>query len=404
MKRIFNLLLTNLVMGKRRDAVHLNKLVKTKKNFNIFKYLALFLVLVLVVVIMGVIFLVNENNYVNAEFDAFKIRTNGEILNLQNNILVLNSENNSLSSNLDNLGDDFDKLQTSTRDLNLNYSVLKDEAENTIEKITNYEKELQDSMQWFGTNAILSSKQNRLLTILKANCKKRLNDTCKINLGCVFLINSEFENFKYINDEITSNEIDKLQSIEEFISNKGGDCEDYSLLFKAEFNSLIKSCEKDNLKINLVAWEEFDSSKRLWLNNSQTWYFENARAVNIENNFPNIVCGNMFDLQSKKINGHCVIAFTKNKIESISDLNLLSNAPLVEPQSGKYMGKINSTSNIFLINDNYSNIDSYINTVITDDDFFLFSRIENSWQNYGKFATELLEKQESLENLIKDAN
>jgi hypothetical protein len=391
------------------NQVQVNKTNVKKPNSSVFKISIIFLVLILIILVIGVIFLVNENNNLQDEFNLFKTNSNLEISNLTNSINILNNENNSLKSNLFNLGNDFNELKNSNDYLNQEYVVLKNEANQTIQKINNYEKELQDSMDWFGANATLSEKQKNLLLQLKSNCRTKTSKSCEINLGCIFLINSEFQNYKYIDDEVTSNEIDKLQSIEEFVSNKGGDCEDYSLFFKAEFNSLVNECRDNNLEIKLIAWEDFKTTSKLWLNNSKTWYFDNAKVVDIENSFANIVCGNMYDPNSERVNGHCVIAFTKNKINSILDLGLLNEAVLVEPQSGKYLGVVNTTSNIFLVTNNYflnnSYINtSYINTIITDNDFFLFSEVENVWQSYGGFAKELQEKQVLLKNLILGTN
>ncbi len=393
----------------RPNKIQENRVHFRKTNFNIFKISIILLVLVLIILVIGIVILVNENDNLQNEFNNFKTNSNLEISNLTNSINILNSENNSLKSSLLDLGNDFNKLKNSNDYLNQEYVVLKDEANQTIQKINDYEKELQDSMDWFGTNATLPVKQKNLLLQLKSNCRKKTSKNCEINLGCIFLINSEFQNYKYINDEITSKEVDKLQSIEEFVSNRGGDCEDYSLFFKAEFNSLVNECRDNDLEIKLTAWEDFKTTSKLWLNNSKTWYFENAKAVDIENNFVSIVCGNMFDLQSGQTNGHCILAFTKNKINSILDLDLLNEAMLVEPQSGKYLGNINSTSNIFLVTNNYFvnksyTNNSYIDTIITDNDFFLFSKIENTWQSYGEFAKELQEKQVLLKNLISSTN
>jgi hypothetical protein len=396
-------------MEKEKTSVSLNKTPVRQTNFNIFKISIILLVLILIILIIGVVVLVNENDNLQNEFNNFKTNSNLEISNLTNSINILNNENNSLKSNLFDLGNDFNQLKNSNNSLSQEYVMLKDEANQTIQKISNYEKELQDSMDWFGTNSILPVKQKNLLLQLKSNCRTKTNASCEINLGCIFLINSEFQNYKYLNDEITSNEVDKLQSIEEFVNNKGGDCEDYSLFFKAEFNSLINECRDNNLEIKLTAWEDFKTTNKLWLNNSKTWYFENAKAVDIENNFASIVCGNMFDLQSGKTNGHCILAFTKNKINSVLDLDFLNEAILVEPQSGKYLGVINTTSNIFLVTNNFFVNKSYINTsyidtIIIDNDFFLFSKIENAWQSYGGFAKELQEKQILLKNLISSTN
>ncbi len=361
-------------------------------------------VIIIIFLLINIFFVSQQKELLEKNFSEYQSKTSQEINffekeinSLEKNIFELENEKNILQLNLEQLTINYNDLEITKNQLNQDYFLLKEEVDSTIQKIDSYEKEIQDSMEWFKTNSTLSEKQRNILLNLKTNCLTQKKDSCEINIACFDLINSEFNNFFYKDDDITSNSFDKLQSIEQFVSNKGGDCEDFALMFKAEYNSLIANCVEQKKEIVLFTWVH--GKEKYWLNNSSTWYFENAKKVFLEKNYfyPTIVCGNIYDLQSQKVNGHCVIAFAKQKIISISDLNELNNAPIIEPQNGFYLGKINSDSNINLID--FKKSDSFISVVITDDDYFLYSN--DHWNNYSEFKKQLHEKKESLQLLIQ---
>ncbi|MDD3084199.1 MAG: hypothetical protein PHP82_04200 [Candidatus ainarchaeum sp.] len=378
----------------RKNKFKTKKVVQLKQNKMIL-FLIIFL-LIIFFLCVGLFFIINQKKILEEEFFEYKNNSFEKINYLENNVIELEKENNSLQLSLSQLELEYFNLSESNKKLGEEYSFLKEEVDLTIQKIVDYEKEIQESMDWFRTNSFLGEKQKNILLQLKSNCINETIDSCQINLACLSLINNEFQNFSYLVDTKTSQEIDKMQSIEQFISNKGGDCEDYSLLFKAEYNSLVKDCLEEKKEIKLFTWAK--GNTRYWLNNSSTWYRENAKKIFLEKDYiyPIIVCGNMYDFQSQKVNGHCMIAFTKKEIFSTQDLIELNNAPIVEPQNGLYIGKINSDSNINMIDfeKNYS----YINTLITNQDFFLYSK--NNWNNYSEFKEQLSQKKELLKKML----
>jgi hypothetical protein len=224
--------------------------------------------------------------------------------------------------------------------------------------------------------------------------------------------------FSYKLDEITSSKTDYLQSLTQFFENEGGDCEDFSLLFKAQINYLINYCDKE--KIIIEAYTQTKNENEYFVNYNNSWFLSKAKAkeLSLENIYPTIVCGNMYDLRSEQINGHCVIAFSSKKINSVEDLTYLVGAQLVEPQSGEYLGTINNHSivgdggedlvnqnfsNIFLISkENYSTIisyPSYIHTVITDNDLFHFSFSSKEWEYFGLFQKILAQQKTTLSEI-----
>lgn len=330
------------------------------------------------------------------EYDYYKQEAVLHMKQLEGNIA-------SLKTNLQNLNETYSKLSQA-------YNVLKKEVDSTIEKIEFYEQELQESMEWFKNNSILdkSEEQSRIRDYLKRTCLKKENDKCYIKLGCFYLINLNELGFEYKKDVKTTGEEDKLQSLSEFIENEGGDCEDYSLFYKAEYNYLLEQCgETSSSNIILDAWTtSLERGDMYWLDFDSVWYINYASGVTLKQTYiyPNVVCGNFYDLNTGEISGHCAIAFTKDKIESKQDIEELDGAPIIEPQNGGYMGVINyEPSNIYLLTKhNYNNPpESYIYEVITDNDLFLFSGEHEEWLSYSIFDQELHSKKEELLNLVK---
>lgn len=336
----------------------------------------------------------NEYSELASEYDLYKQETVLHINQLETNM-------SSLKYSLTNLNQTYTKLSRA-------YNLLKKEVDSTIKKIEVYEAELQESMEWFKTNSVLdtSEEQQEVMDYLEDDCFERKGNSCYIKTGCFYLVNSKKLGLKYKWDVRTSGEIDKLQSINEFIENKGGDCEDYSLFYKAEYNSVLEDCgDVDSLNIMLEAWTPTqDSADWYWLDFSRTWYLNSVRETNLKEAYiyPNIICGSIYDLNSGEVSGHCVIAFTSIKIESRQDIQNLEGAPLIEPQDGRYMGLAgDQSSGIYLMTeDNYQNPpESYIYEIITDNDLFLFSREHGKWLSYSVFDAELNAKKLELLNI-----
>jgi hypothetical protein len=224
-----------------------------------------------------------------------------------------------------------------------------------------------------------------------------LHSACEINLGCFNLVNLEFVNYKYKSDISVLNVEDKLQSISEFVNNRGGDCEDYTLFFKAEYNSLVVSCEKESPRA--FGWVK-NAGTTFWANLGHTWYLPNAKKVylDINNIFPVGVCGSMLDPNTGAINGHCVLAFAQKKIFSVDDISVLFSAELIEPQSGMYLGFVGESSGIYLVNDPKRS-SSFIDTLITDNDLFLYRG--GKWNSYSTFRDELAAQKTALSAVLE---
>jgi hypothetical protein len=197
-----------------------------------------------------------------------------------------------------------------------------------------------------------------------------------------------------------------LGSISEFLENKGGDCEDYSLFYKAEYNYALSQCAgKDIL---LEGWyvpgpKEYGST--YWLTFQKTWFLDDVVKIDIvDHPHPNMVCGNLYDPNKDQVSGHCMLAFSNKRIESVADLKFLVGAYLIEPQDGSFKGNVNEENSKVHLMDEWLYPEasqlSYIDSVITDTDFFLFSGEDLQWQSYSQFSSLLHAKQEQVVQMV----
>ena len=326
---------------------------------------------------------------------------------LGNDISSLNNENQELKNSLQNLNENYNQLNKSYTELNKFENILKTEINSTITKIETYETELRESMAWFKTNSILNKdiqKQSEAISLLESYCLEKTSNQCHIKTGCFYLINRINLNLDYQSDIRTTGRTDKLQSLNEFIQHGGGDCEDYALFYKAEFNSILEKC-KDLSPSNILleSYYETKETNPYFLDFYSRWYIDRAIKVDLKEGYiyPNVICGNIFDLNLGAIGGHCVVAFTKNKITSIEDINNLDRSPIIEPQDGSYMGLINDVSSgIYIIRKDYTP-ESYIYEVITDQDLLLFSTKYGEWLSYSIFDNQLNSQKLELMNSMK---
>jgi len=321
-----------------------------------------------------------------------------KISELNSEISDLLLENAKMESMYVDLSKEYSILKSKNDIISSSYATLKSEAQSTIEKIDLYKNEIQSSMAWFNNNSFLTKNQNVVLSYLESDCFNDTGVDCQVNLGCFYFVNDKFLGLRYALDTETSSVIDKLQSLESFYANRKGDCEDFALFYKAEYNSLIKKC--GGKSVVLSSWVD-KLGEKFYVNSASTWFLSSAtsKVLLSENIYPVVVCGAMFDLQSNQINGHCVVAFVNKNIVSSVDLSVIKSAELVEPQTGKYLGFVGAESGIYLIDSSSSN-SSYIDTVITDSDFFIFR--DGKWDSYSDFFFQLSESRSSLQNLISN--
>jgi predicted transglutaminase-like cysteine proteinase len=348
------------------------------------KSIIIILAIILVLSLIFNMYLGIKHTNLNLEYSNYKDETTNQINTLNQNLENLKKQNQELDTELKKVGDE----------------------------INSYQQEILDSMAWFTQNSYIDDKSLydnpwRTIEFLNRldNCYEE-GKTSKIKLGCFYLMNLKRLDLIYRQDLQTSQSIDKLQSIKEFVDNGGGDCEDYALFFKAEYNTIIRELNQTGeLKnIKLESWKGTSSEEdKYWLEFSENWYLPYTEKVDIKEGYiyPNVVCGNLYDLNTNTINGHCMIGFTKNQIKTPEDIYELSSAPLIEPQNGEYRGLINEESSEVYIrgfeNENQK-FPSEIYEIITDNDLFLYSKNQKKWISYSLFDERLKELEDNLEN------
>jgi len=330
--------------------------------------------------------------YFSKSSDYAILTNNYDFLSVQYNSLIL--DYNALLTTYLELSVQYTELQSKYyelveeyKTLNLEYNKSLDisadlttELYSAKEELTNYKYEIQTSLDWFKENANLESKSLR--SKLDSKCFSSTFSSCKIKAACLDLINEQFMGLKY-KDDTTLGKTDKFISISEFLQNKGGDCEDFSLLYKAEINYLLTGCAAKDLTIETFV----SGSGNYFIDNSNLWYYADAKKYTLKSGYiyPNIVCGVLKDPnRANTFGGHCVVAFSKEKISSIDDLEKIDLAEMVEPQTGQYIGQIvyglSTFKTEYYFDGGYVPEDvSYIKQVITDDDYYIYL---SGWKSY----------------------
>lgn len=272
---------------------------------------------------------------------------------LQLNYDALQSKYNTLSANHDRLKEDYQSLQVSTRETQV-------EVEKAADKLEEFERTVRESMSWFTSNNNLNSTNTyiQIKDQLKKECLNtaQSQDVCEIKLDCIYNVNQK-NGISYKTDVDLASREDFLQSLDLIYKNKGGDCEDISLLFTAEYNFLADECEN----------EGFDRDKIKASTHSMTF----------DGSYMYVVCGGFNPIKYFGIYeyvGHCVVALTESPIlTSVDVYKNLKSAPLIEPQTGEFMFYIDQTDITYLFKDGEPPNTLYqINMVITDDDLKVF--------------------------------
>lgn len=237
------------------------------------------------------------------------------------------------------------------------------------------DEQINESISWFRNNSALPAtlKADRFMNKVEKSCE---NDGV-LKLACVTYLMENELGFSYKDDPTG----DRLYSIEEIIARKGGDCEDYSLFFKAFLNEM----KRQDLEIE--AWTEGMDDYKVYEDTSsgRYWYFTDTRGIGVGNtkdSNPYAVCY-FYDTSGEMTIGHCIIMLTNRTIatpDDITNANLAGSA-LFEPQDGHYMGHVGKEFSVCEDGDaNCDFTDNALAFIITDSDLYQFS--EGKWDYY----------------------
>lgn len=302
--------------------------------------------------------LVEEYNTLKMNYNELKLNYDQKsttLIEIESNLKKLEILNNSISSELS-------KIKTENKLITEDYEYIKND-------LLNFKEIINESMDWFRENSTIESINdlNRFKLKLKTKCVYCENDYCYIKTACIEHVNSTYLKLKYKEDIRTSKEEDKLQTLESFVNNKGGDCEDFSLLFTAQLRYLVDYIKLEKEKIPIIESIIEDKTNVDYYiygdpGEDGSWYYDkNIKGYHLDENYihPYVVCGNLYDIQSQEYNGHCVTLVTNYEIERPEDISeKIYNSYLIEPQFGDFidyvdysglLGEQNNIGEIYMI-------------------------------------------------------
>lgn len=263
-------------------------------------------------------------------------------------------------------------------------------------ELTSLESSINESISWFKGNSMLPQSGSWSADIFQKRILSDCAESGNLNLACIaYLMENTAFSIHYRAD-IEKGKMDYLQSVNETIALGWGDCEDYSLLFKATLNSL----KQQSPSLVPVAFEGGgESDFRVYPKEGAAlapgedyWYVPNARGAPfapLSTLHPYVIC-----FAKSAQGGHCVVALSEKKAASSASLSELSGSYIFEPQTGLYLGKIGET--LFLCpGDAYYFEPGSIRLIIAEDDLY-FYRVGGGWTGYGDYLEKVGKARESL--------
>ncbi len=288
-------------------------------------------------------------------------------------------------------------LSEENAQLRFNYSIRLSQINNSINSLKSdllaFETSINESLNWLQKNNNLANTTFDLLKKdLEQECLEINSEYCDIKAHCIYFVNTH-DSFTHKLTYLSEPEDALINITYMYDYKRGGDCEDWSLLFKAEYNYLRDLCNNKhgipNERVRLIY--STAGAGKCYLDKSKIWYYSNCDEVIVTGKpYMSIACY----AESEKA-GHCIVALTEHEIlNSTIVYTELSNAEYVEPQGGSGI-----TTTLFLYNN--KNDVKYLPLVfyvISDSDLYSFYYIESDeWKGYHDFYLE-------VQNLLDEIN
>lgn len=295
--------------------------------------------------------------------DYHILEENYKLLKAENVLLkeensLIKQENILLKQNLSSINGEFDAR-----------------TDQVLDRLNNFQTTVARSISWFKRNSNIDDlSEYDEIKDLAMNCVT-VNTSCQINLTCLYEVNRDY-GFTYNYDQG-----DQLKDLDDIHTLGGGDCEDLSLLFKAEYNYLVDQCLEHVARKDVIPL---------------------ASDQKINGNYMYILCGS-FDPEGVEENfgGHCLMAVTKHPIEQISDIyQSLKEATLVEPQTGELVAEMSNTESITVFDNGMIPTTLHrVSLLITDDDLKTYYEYTDKieWVGYQEFWAEAQDLRQELE-------
>lgn len=377
--------------------------VKKKSLFAIFSIILLILTIYL--------FYENTSLLKLIENKSIKLNTTLAELNKANNTISslnmkLSEKNIELSNSTQQLFSALTMLNLTKNELNKTQNelvIIKTELEETTkalnqtkqefvqltQEIIELEASINSSIQWFKNNSIMPYS----LTNVKNSIINACVEDNVLKLACIPHFLEVQYGIKYKLEKS-----DKLYSISEMFNRSGGDCEDYSLFLKALLNSL----KQDKNKFKIQSWID-GTEKYIFYETTSSYFYYNGAPKSFDyvqdlNYY--IICYTTQYIDSL-IEGHCLLALSKENLHSLDDLYLLDNAQTFEPQNGKYAGEIGK--DFYICEQEEKDCEQKINKIrliISDTDLYHFK--DKQWKSYALYQEHSFELKQNITNIIKD--
>ena len=242
---------------------------------------------------------------------------------------------------------------------------------------------INSSMAWFRDNAYMPANYSWTTDIFMSRGMSDCTDKGTLNLACVsYLMENTAFSIHYRDDA----GLDHLQGVKETIRLGWGDCEDYSLIFKA----ILNSARAKNASLHIVAWQPAASGEyRIYPkeipgeSGGTYWVYSNAKGADMgAPSHAYVICYSV-DAAS----GHCTVALSDVDVQSSSQVPLLEGASYAfEPQSGRYLGKLGETLSICTGSGCKQQGDK-IWLVISDNDLYMYG--DSGWQGYSDYLAKV---------------
>ncbi len=370
-------------------------------------YLSIIAILIVVLLVTIIIFASGRAS-IKKELTVLQLKINEkeeQLKSLGNNLKEIEKEKR-------NIEGETERLETEKEQLSENYDSLRVEAYNILAETEMFEGRITDSLNWFNTNSNIDNvlTYSRVQIGLRKYCIHIENNECQIKLSCIPFINEEKNSIKYLNDSELGKE-DFMQDLNSIYENKGGDCEDLSLLTNAEINYLKTECnqqKEDYQHITFIGYEPAKGQKH-FIENREEYFIKDSRDYKFELKHNYIICGNLplkpwetkaIPKESWEISGHCLLAFSDIALEE-GIKKSINSALLIEPQSGEVMFDMRRDKVIQIPENEYIE-GSFIYLVFNEKNMYLFDLFEQEykWVNYEELLTKLVNSKNSLKKVL----
>ena len=314
------------------------------------------------------------------------VRTEGELSDTREDLANASEE---LRLTKMNLNETSAALNDTREDLRQTQGVLNETMGEFVQlrdEVVGIEESVNSSIQWFRDNAVLPSSLNGFFQDSGLGC----TDGGTLKLACI-----PFRMEKELGFTYKSEYPDQLYSINAMVAKDGGDCEDFALFLKAYLNRF----KETGVDRKLEAWDKSGGKYVIFEENDGTrWYvlgsphpLGSLRDLN-----PYAICFTT-RYEAGTFEGHCIVALSGKKINSVEDIQDLNGSDTFEPQDGQYMGKVGQDYRVCQEGQPLCDrVPGSIIFVIADNDLYQF--IGGEWVSYELYG----EKATGLEQKIDD--